>query len=409
MTSAAAPDLLTPQAALRARALSFAGYHPADYVALHPDLASVAPDDHFLDYGLWEQRQAVVPERFAARLAQARLSAFPTRPLQGGDLQHRYRSVFGLKTNVHAPLPLSTATAELVSCVLSALKRLGLAPELYLTQPLEGTGAIVIDPAALFGPVSKQTADLELYRSCVFVTGKAPGDGGFAAELPFLLAAGAVVAFDADTFALLAATGAPSAWLSPSRCDSVREPPPASRVVGLGRAVNGFDAAAPWGERPVDVAAIQTLTPARHQTWARIVEPMTGFKTVLRPHDGEDGPARASRRYVFERSKLALHLEGDGLDPPPWRWLDDVAASGAALVSEPLAPHPFLRSGVNYFEADAERLPSLISHLLHTVEGRASAEAAAASLRQALERRADPELNGLELVGLLDSIQVQYR
>ena len=395
--------------AFHERALDYAGYDASDYVDLHPDLISVDPDRHFLDYGLWERRAAVAPERFAARLAEARRRAFATGAPQLKNPQLCYRAAVGLKPSLHAPCPLSTETTELVDAVLASFRQLGISSEIYLTPPQRGGSAIVFDPVALFGHVSSESADLELYQSCLFVTHRAPDDHAFIHELPFLLAAGAVGAWEFDTFALLAAAGVPAAWLGWDGRDAPRSPPTSSLIAGLQRATKAFDSAEPWRRRPIDVASIQTVTELPSRTLAHIAGRMDDLTTVVRSDAGESGPMQSVRRYILERSKIALHLEAGSFAPPSWRWLADVAAAGAVLVSEPLPPHPLLRKGANYFEAAAPLIPELIRELLDTEAGRLSAAQAAVALHDVFKDHGDPELTGLKIVGLLDAIQGERR
>ena len=395
--------------AFHERALDYAGYDAGDYVDLHPDLISVEPDQHFLDYGLWERRAAVAPERFAARLAEARRRAFASGAPRLKDPQLCYRAAVGLKPSLHAPCPLSMATTELVDGVLASLRRLGVNSDIYLTPPRRSETAIVFDPVALFGQASSESVDLELYQSCLFVTHRAPGDPGFADELPFLLAAGGVGVFEPDTFALLASAGVPAAWLGWEGQDTPRAPPASGLIAGLDRTTKAFDSAEPWRGRPIDVASIQAITDYRSRNWVHIAGRMDDFTTVVRSDADESGPMQVVRRYIFERSKIALHLEAGSFAPPSWRWLADVAAAGAVLVSEPLPPHPLLKKGANYFEIAAPLIPELIGELLNTEAGRSSAAQAAVALRDTLQHHGDPELTGLKIVGLLDAIKGERR
>jgi hypothetical protein len=388
------------------RALRVGCLEPNDYGALHPDLAGVEPLGHFADFGIWEGRAAVAPERLSGLLAKAAIHAMANHP-SAEDWEQAYRRCLTLPppTLVLPPLPARRDLA-VVEALKAALEEVGVPTRVSPEWP-HGHDAptIAVRPDQVLFQGARGEADFGRLARSVVVGHTAPDDAAFARDLPFILGAAGVISTCADTAALLGCAGTPSLWLRPP-ISGQAEPGPTAHPLyaGLGRAVKASPPRAPWAERPIDVLAIQPMTEGRKIAWRPLAIPLQAFRTIVYPPppDAVDTPLEdALRRHLLDRSKIVINLHEDGAGAVPSTLAEEAALAGAALVSEPCRPHPLMRPGVHHLESSTRRMGALIEDLLTTTEGGERATKAIHRNRNLWISESDPEILGLSIVNLL--------
>lgn len=211
----------------------------------------------------------------------------------------------------------------------------------------------------------------------------------FAAALPFLLSARAVLDLSPQQAALFASAGVPSCHLT------LAPEPPAPRLTAALQQHSLFrvlptaaqalpDPARPVPARPLDIAFFGAASEHRSRWFARNAGFLSGFETFLycrregsapmRP-GSPDGALPEVARHVCGHSKIILNLHRDAFGYFEWHRMVQLGmAGGSVVVSEPCPPHPVFRPGVQYLEAPARHLPGLIEWLLRTEDGAARAQ-----------------------------------
>jgi hypothetical protein len=388
------------------RALRAGCLEPNDYSALHPDLAGVEPLGHFADFGIWEGRPAVAPERLSGQLARAVNQATANLP-SAADWAQAYRRCLTLLTPtlVLPPLP-DRRDLALVETLKAALEEVGVPARVSPEWPHDRAApTIAVRPDQVLFQGGRGEADFRRLARSVVVTHATPGDAAFARDLPFILGAAGVVSTCADTAALLRLSGTPSLWLRPPISGEVEPAPTAHPLyAGLGRAIQAAPPRAPWAERPIDVLAIQPMTEGRKIAWRPLAMPLQAFRTIVYPPppDAADKPLEDDlRRHLLDRSKIVINLHEDGAGAVPSTLAEEAALAGAVLVSEPCRPHPLMRPGVHYLESSTRRMGALIEDLLTTTEGGERAAKATHRNRNLWMSESDPESLGLSIVNLL--------
>jgi hypothetical protein len=388
------------------RALRVGCLEPNDYGALHPDLAGVEPLGHFADFGIWEGRAAVAPERLSGLLARAAIQATATPP-SAADWAQAYRRCLTLPppTLVLPPLP-DRRDLAVVEALKAALEEVGVPTRVSPEWPHgDDAPTIAVRPDRVLFQSGRGEADFRRLARSVVVSHTAPGDAAFAGDRPFILGAAGVIATCADTAALLRCSETPSTWLR-LPIPSWAEPAPTAHPLyaGLGRAIQASPPRAPWVDRPIDVLAIQPMTEARKIAWRPLAIPLQTFRTIVYPPppDAADTPLEdALRRHLMDRSKIVLNLHEDGAGGVPSTVAEEAALAGTVLVSEPSRPHPLMRPGVHHFESSTRRMGALIEALLTTAEGGERAAKAIRRNRDLWISENDPESLGLSIVNLL--------
>ena len=393
------------QRRVMARARRIGCFDADDYIAMHADLAATEPYEHFADFGVWEGRRCVAPERFLGRLAEAAAEAAIDAAGAASWEQGYRRSLDSRPTIVLPDLPdrrdLATARA-----LATALEYVGVpSPTGPGAWRDRGATPVVVQPAKTLFRNGRKDGDFRALAASVIVARAAPDDDGFPGELPFMLGAAGVIATSAETAALLRQAGVPSAWIRAPVADKIEPAPTAHPLyAGLGRRVQGSAPRAPWRDRPIDVLAIQPMTGARRRAWEPLAEPLQAFRTILypAPHDASDLAAEtALRGYLLDRSKIVLNLHPADGGALPTMLAEEAAIAGVALVSEPSRRHPIMRPSAHYFEAGPRRLGALVDELLTTSQGREAAQKAVRRNRALWIAQTDPEIDGLALVNLL--------
>ena len=394
------------QRRVMARARRIGCFDVDDYIALHSDLAAIEPYEHFANFGVWEGRRGVAPERLLGRLARTAAEVAIDAAGKASWEQGYRRSLDSRPTIVLPDLPdrrdLATTRA-----LQAALEHVGVpSPAGPGGWRDRGATPVIVQPAQTLFRNGRHEGDFHTLAASVIVAHAAPDDAGFPAELPFMLGAAGVIATSAETAALLRQAGVPSAWFrAPVAADEIEPAPTAHPLyAGLGRLIQGSAPRAPWRDRPIDVLAIQPMTGARRRAWEYLAEPLQAFRTIFypAPHDASDLAAEtALRRYLLDRSKIVLNLHAADGGALPTMLAEEAAIAGAALVSEPSRPHPFMRHSAHYFEAGPRRMGALADELLNTSQGRETAQKAVRRNRALWIAQTDPEIDGLALVNLL--------
>jgi hypothetical protein len=303
------------------------------------------------------------------------------------------------------PLP-DRRDLAVVEVLKAALEEVGVPTRVSPNWP-QGCDAptVAIRPDQVLFLGGRGEADFRRLARSVVVTHATPGDAAFARDLPFILGAAGVASTCADTATLLGRSGAPSLWLRPPISGGIEPAPTAHPLyAGLGRAIKASPPRAPWGERPIDVLAIQPMTEARKIAWRPLAIPMQAFRAIVYPPppDAADPSLEdALRRHLLDRSKIVLNLHEDGVGAVPSTLAEEAAFAGTALVSEPCRPHPLMRHGVHYLDSSTRRMGALIEELLTTNEGGERAEKAIHRNRNLWMSESDPEILGLSIVNLL--------
>ena len=393
------PSALLPRALARSRDLAV--FDPDHYRAANGDLSEVDPLQHFALHGVWEGRTTMTPERRLARLAELCASARPPRRLERAIVAHALRSAPELTVRLRLPDAPSSRTAEAAEALGQALREVGAqvqtsearAPSMLdvFVDPLRTPVDIAADPALM----QKITRGVVLLSS-------APSVPEFSDHLPCALMSAGVIALAPETHALFAAAGLPALWLAPPAPEPPASPPRGWEPVlaGLGPPPTG------WGDRAFDIAACGELSERRLPSWFKLAEPVArrrAFVHMPRPRPNLKRPSDIElRRYVFARSRIALHLQRGAPAAPDWRTLCGAAlGAGAVLVSEPGLRHPRLDPALHYFEAPPRRMPALIDWLLDTPEGRYAAERRRLAARSALARGDDLVDTGVRAAAFL--------
>jgi hypothetical protein len=176
----------------------------------------VEPLGHFADFGIWEGRSAVAPERLSGRLARAVIQATANLP-SAEDWAQAYRRCLTLPPPmlVLPPLP-DRRDLAVVEVLKAALEEVGVPTRVSPNWP-QGCDAptVAIRPDQVLFLGGRGEADFRRLARSVVVTHATPGDAAFARDLPFILGAAGVASTCADTATLLGRSGAPSLWLRP--------------------------------------------------------------------------------------------------------------------------------------------------------------------------------------------------
>ncbi len=415
MNAAQAAD---PETRVRRRLLAaaplLAGFDPDDYRGLNADLAEVDPWEHFVDFGAWEGRAATTPERLTARLARAAaLAPRPDPSWSQADLADGFRLAADLQAAIHLPRAASAQTRALAERLSDLLADVGAGVRVLEGPPSGAGGAearLVLDPVGLFGGGRPQGEALEALEVSVVAFTDAAGDAGFAATLPYALAARGVACREGSAYALIAHAGRPAVWLGAPPRDpaAAAAPPDHPLIAGLSRVARAAPSGLPLAERPIDLAALEDATFARTSAWERMADGLADSDLALvvrRPADADAHLPHeaAARAFVYARSKLVLHLHAAAPAAPRDAVLAETADAGAALVCEPSPAHLLARPGVALRETSARRAPALARHLAADPQGLAEAAACAQALRATLARAFAPDRTALALVRLLAS------
>jgi hypothetical protein len=389
---------------IKDRAPLLACFNVEDYQTFNPDLASVEPLNHFAAFGIWEGRKCVAPERLTATLARMATRHVP-KGLTAEDMRRGYRGALWTTPSIHLPTDASAAERAFAEHLAAALDAVNLGVKLREGPPDHGDkDAVVINPARLFNG-RRDDADVMLYSTCVMAVLDAPSTPEFSKQLPYVLAGAGLVAAEPETYTLFHEARIPSLWTGVTRVDAPVGEAPANHplVGGLRRTIRHSPATLPWIERPIDVLAIEPVSPARSNSWARMAEGMSRFSTtVYQPISGAvaDEDEVALRRYLYARSKIVLHLHEDEPTALPTFLFGEVTAGGGLILSEPCRPHLTLKPERHYFESSARRMPGVVQALRDSSAGSARATAAVAAARSAAAAF-DLEEIGLALVNLI--------
>ena len=376
------PPLLLPRVLSRSRTLAV--FDAEHYGAANADLREVDPLEHFARHGLWERRPTITPERRLAGLAElCALSRAPPRP-SVAVTAFALRGALGLAVRLRLPQAASSRTMEAAEQLAKALREVGAQVQTSKVGAAS-TLDVFVDPLRTpVDPAADPALMQEIARGVVLLSGP-PSAPAFPEHLPHALLSAGVMAFSPETHALLAATGVPALWLAPPPPEPPADPPAGWEAVLQGLGPPPLH----WADRPFDIAAFGALSERRIPSWFVLAEPVArrrAFVHIPRPRpDLEPQSDIELRRYVFARSRIALHLQRDGPAVPDWRTLCDAALrAGALLVSEPGLPHPRLDPELHYFEEAPRRMPALIDWLLDTPEGRYEAERRRLAARSAM-------------------------
>ena len=389
-----------------ARALATGCLEPGDYIALHADLASVAPMEHFADFGVWEGRRGVAPERLMGSLAKA-VAGMVADPAGSTEWERGYRRSVALRPALVLPDLPDHRDLAMAKAVTTALAEVGVEARIVHSWPKDRNARpIVLRPDRAFFQSGRGESDFDRLAAAVIVTHAAPDEANFLTDLPYILGSAGVIATCAETAALLHQGGAPSTWVK-TPVETQIEPPPIRHPLyaGLGRLIQASPPRAPWRDRPVDVLAIQPMTEGRRRAWKHLAEPLQDVRTIVYPPplDATGATAEtAMRRYLLDRSKIVLNLHaGDG-GALPTMLAEEAALAGTLVVSEPCRPHLFMRQAAHYVEASARRMGVLLGEILGA--GDEKAQKAIARSRHLWIEQADPEVIGLAIVNLLADV-----
>ena len=321
---------------------------------------------------------------------------------------------------LHLPRDAAPATAALARRLADLLSDVGAGVRTVQGPPTRlarGDAALLLlDAPALFGGERPQGEALEALTGAVVVVTDAVGSPGFAAALPYALAARAAACREGSAYALLSHAGRPAAFVGfpPRDLAEAQAPPDHPLIAGLSRAARAAPPGLPLAERPIDLAALEDATPARTSAWERMADGFadSGLALAVRRPAGAGAhlPHEAAMRaFVYARSKLVLHLHADAPAPPADAVLAEAADAGAALLCEPSPAHFVLRAEAAVFEVSARRAPALATRLAGEPQELETAAARARALRAGLARAFEPDRTALALVRLLAAPQPEAR
>ena len=375
-----------------------------DYVALNPDLDSAHARIHFAQYGIWEPRKYISAARLTAKLSRAAVLT-EMSDLSDAELRRGYRAALHIRPSIHLPAEPNAVEDDVAERIAQAFGAIGVDARVKRSPPgWDDNHPIIVNPAAVF-EAGAPNRDLALYRRCTMVVTASPGPEVFDDHLPYLLSGGAVVALQSDTFALLSSAGLNACWLRPTLKENTSRSRPTHPLMrGLSMAALDWTPDGAWSDRPIDVAYLETASEPRKACWERMAEGMVQFSTVIyQPPEGlcSDQADAELRRFVFQRSKIVIHLHEELPMVLQSGLLEEVAAAGALLVTEPGPPHLSMLPGRHFIEASARRMSDAIERLIRTQAGQLDAHAVIDRARRSLCDRTDVESTGLALANLI--------
>ncbi len=401
-----------------ARLRRFPGFSGSAYVTLNPDLRWLVrnPASHALFHGACAGRTLFRPERLARALGEVRAPAAVGEPPADLAALCARAGRVGILVSSHGNVFMQDIADDLAADLAAtgiAVERMDEHAAPHCRPPL----SIVVAPHEFFVlGAGRGWIRADVLTEAVMLNTEQAQTRWFALALPFMLAARGVIDLNAQMCGLFAAAGLPALQITPASphagavLDAADRRHPLFRVLPAA-ARRDPDPAAPFADRPLDIAFFGAATAQRSAFFARHAGFFAGCESFLycRPQargpirgDGADGALSRIARHVGGHARITLNLHRDEFGYFEWHRVVRLGLSmGSVVVSEPSQPHPALHAGVHFFEAPSRQIPELIEWLLRTPDGRRAAAAAQEAARRTLGQTFAPARNGARLLQFL--------
>ena len=217
----------------------------------------------------------------------------------------------------------------------------------------------------------------------IFVTSDRPHRAAFTRCLPFLFRAKCVLDGDYQVAAGLRELGVPAHFLpfGPlDGCSPYGEPgdvpdEPALRILPTAVRAHQVDPCAALSTRPLDFAFMGAFSDRRGAFLANNAELFSRYHSFLALDPAGSTMSAAAKVALCRRSKVLLNVHRDASSYFDWHTIVMLGLWQQALViTERSYQVPWLKPGTHYLEASLEEIPSLLTWVLDTEEGRRQAE-----------------------------------
>jgi pyruvyltransferase len=411
-------------------------FDPDEYLSLYEDLrnAAVDPHDHYVSFGVFEQRRGIT-ERSGARLldgieidypseAAKHIKEFDVAQLQSAK-HINFVSRHNVAVYVHSTADYyrhSVATA-LAHALRSAGARCTLANE-FEEAPDQSAIPIVVGPHEFFGAdLPALFAQAAFLMNSVVLNAEPALSPKLIPSLPWLYSARGILDLGFHTSLIWRRGGIPSAHVLPPfdaalrhdlLADFDRSHPLVSWISpDLLDLVGAIESIA---DRPLDIFFAGNATRLRSEFLLRNAAYLAQKKCVLN-YDGIPRSVRPLEHLTREQlvaflglsllTKCALNLNRFSMDH--FRWEKSILlglSCGTPVVTTPCLQTPFFEPDVHYIEARAEPVDKLIGRLLDSPDGLARAQAATHRGQKVLEYQLTPERVGRHVLSFLADLPV---
>lgn len=388
--------MLSPQRqrVLRERVERLRLFDPKEYLSLNDDVSSASdPIQHYVDFGIWEQRPFRSKDRFVNLLGSIVPEPDPSSPpLTIEATANTLAHIHQLDVGVFVSSEGNFFMKEIAEQMVLGLKQLGVRATLldeHADIEKRPTTCIFVAPHEFFTlGRGKAWVREDILASGFMYSTEQVQTPWFRAGLPFILASRGVIDLNFQTQSFFREAGLPSLFYFPgydftaaSKSNTVPDHP---LVRALPKTVVSYDESTDiWAERPLDLAFVGAESPLREEFLAQSAAYFSSLSCFIYyvrarrlPLVVEDQDTRpALNQFIGRRSKIVLNIHQTEVGYFEWhRMVMQGVWQKALVISNPCLPHPLFKPGLHYLEEIPRRIPKLIQWLLETPRGRLTAE-----------------------------------